>query len=175
MEAMNFNSIKSCLRIISGIFVAFMLVSAIPLSAFADDAVVELNELINNSSKYDGETVHVKGEALLEALERKDYAWVNINDGTNAMGVVMPYEVVEKISRYGNYKQKGDTIEIEAVFHRSCIEHGGDMDLHFVKLISVTKGEPITHEIGFQRIIFGILAIIATALSIWGIKPSNKE
>lgn len=175
MEAIKFNSIKNGLRKTGYILLALLLLGGTPLNAYAYEEVVELNELINNSSLYDGKTVHVKGEVLLEALERKDYVWVNINDGTNAIGVVMPYEGVKKISQYGNYKQKGDTIEIEAVFHRSCIDHGGDMDLHFVKLISVTKGEPIVHEIGIKRIIIGILAIIATGLSILGIKLSNKK
>lgn len=175
MEAMKLSPVKNWFKKISHILLALLLVSAIPLNANADVDIVELNELVNNSSLYDGETLRIRGEVLLEALERKDYVWVNINDGTNAMGVVMPYEAVSKISQYGNYKQKGDIIEIEGVFHRSCTAHGGDMDLHFVKMLSVTKGEPIKHEIGYQRFVIGILAIIAAAFSIWGIKPSNSK
>lgn len=175
MEAMKSNQIKWIFKKTKFIIFAVFLAALFPLNIYAEGPLIELNELINDSLFYDGKTVHVKGEVLLEALERKDYAWVNIYDGSNAMGVVMPLEAIEKIKLYGDYKTKGDTIEIEGVFHRSCNLHGGDMDLHFVRMMSITKGEKIEHEVGFQRIVVGILAIIAAALSILGIKSSNSK
>lgn len=175
MEAMKNNPIKYFFKKIKCVLFAAILVVGFPLNVYGEGPLIELNELINDSSFYDGKTVHVKGEVLLEALERKDYAWVNMNDGSNAMGVVMPLEATKKIALYGDYKTKGDTLEIEAVFHRACNEHGGDMDLHFVRMIAITKGGPIEHEVGSQRIILGILAIIAAVLSILGIKPSNSK
>ncbi len=158
------------------IIVLIVLLSGIfSINVYAEGTLLELNELVNNSHFYDGKTVRVKGEVLLEALERKEYAWVNINDGTSAMGVVMPLEAISQITQYGDYKTKGDTIEIEAVFHRGCSLHGGDMDLHFVRMISIAKGGQIEHEIGSPRIFTGIIAIIAGALSILGIKSSNNK
>ncbi|WP_414150707.1 hypothetical protein ACIZ62_16885 [Acetobacterium carbinolicum] len=45
--------------------------------------VIELNQLVENAEAMDGKTVTVIGEAM----ERGDYAWGNINDGSNAMGI----------------------------------------------------------------------------------------
>lgn len=144
--------------------VAMFLCAITKTYAFAD--VVEINTLINKSRQYDGQTVVVKGEALLEALERKNFAWVNINDGTNAMGVVMPYDSVEKIKMYGDFKQKGDVLEIEAVFHRSCIEHGGDMDLHLIRILSITPGEKVTHPVTQNKLLFALISIIGAIISL---------
>lgn len=145
--------------------VAMFLCAITKTYAFAD--VVELNTLINESRLYDGQTVVVKGEALLEALERKNFAWVNINDGTNAMGVVMSYESIEKIKVYGDFKKKGDVIEIEATFHRSCIEHGGDMDLHLVRLLSVTPGGEVSHPVTKNKLIIALISIIGMLASLF--------
>ncbi len=136
------------------------------VNAYADDETVLLNDLINESHDYDGKIVHVKGEVLLEALERKGYAWININDGTNAMGVVLPYEEVKKIQLYGDYKTKGDQIEIEAEFHRSCNVHGGDMDLHLVRMISIEKGEKVMREVEPIRVGVSLAVTLTAALSL---------
>ena len=50
---------------------------------------ISINDLINNTTAYDMQTVTVEGEAIGEALERGDHAWVNINDGSNAIGIWM--------------------------------------------------------------------------------------
>ncbi|PKM71998.1 MAG: DNA-binding protein, partial [Firmicutes bacterium HGW-Firmicutes-17] len=38
--------------------------------------VVELNQLVENAEAMDGQTVTVTGEAIGEAMERGDHAWV---------------------------------------------------------------------------------------------------
>lgn len=134
--------------------------------AYALSDLTDLNTLINESREYDGQTVLVQGEALLEALERKDFTWVNINDGTNAIGVVMSQTEADQIKMYGDFKQKGDTVKIEAVFNRSCIEHGGDMDLHFVRLIDIIPGEKTNHPISRNKLYFALITTVAMMISV---------
>lgn len=113
---------------------------------------VKLNDLIEQGKQYDGKTVVVSGEALLEPLERKDGTWININDGTNAMGLWMRQEDAKLVKRFGDYHQKGDTLTVEAIFHRACPEHGGDMELHVLKVIKVVDGSDIQHKVDMTDI-----------------------
>jgi hypothetical protein len=136
-----------------------------PLQGHAESPQpVTLNQLVEEGAKYDGKTVIVTGEALVELLERGEDAWVNINDGTNAMGVFMPLEDAKKIKTFGEYHTVGDKIEIEAVFNRSCKVHGGDMELHFIKYKNMTPGQDRVTQINKQNL---LLAIGLTAITIF--------
>lgn len=108
---------------------------------------VKLNDLIEQGKAYDGKTVIVSGEALLEPLERKDGTWININDGTNAMGLWMHKDDAKFVKLFGDYHQKGDTLKVEAVFNRACPEHGGDMELHVLKVINIESGNEVKHAV----------------------------
>ncbi len=123
---------------------------------------VSLNTLVNESAHYDGKTIRVHGEVLLEALERKNYAWININDGTNAVGVTVPLSVLKEIHYYGDYKHKGDEITLIGEFHRACPDHGGDLDIHLIQLEKVVQGRAVIHP--FSQIKWG-LAILLSGLA----------
>ena len=45
------------------------------------------NELIENSKKIDNSKITLKGEAIGEGMNRGKYSWVNISDGSTAMGI----------------------------------------------------------------------------------------
>jgi hypothetical protein len=146
------------------------------LPAMAEDIQhVTLNQLVEESKTFDGKTVIVTGEALTEAMERGEYAWVNINDGTNAMGVFMPIESVKAIKSYGNYHRYGDQIEIEAVFNRSCVQHGGDMELHLVKYLSVVPGHDREMPVKTLNLLIAVILTIMTgALVVYYLKISGQ-
>lgn len=80
------------------------------------EETIGINDLINNAETYDKQTVVVEGEAIGEVLERGDYAWVNINDGTNAIGIWMTETEAKTIETFGDYKHIGDTLKITGVF-----------------------------------------------------------
>jgi hypothetical protein len=63
-------------------------------------------------------------------MKRGDNAWVNVNDGDNAVGVWCPAAMIAPVRFLGDYKYTGDTIEVEGVFNRACNEHGGELDVH---------------------------------------------
>lgn len=164
------------------LFIWVMLLSLTLLPTYAQNNTITLNDLIELRNQYDGKVVIVRGETLLEALERKDYVWVNINDGTNAMGVVIPNEYAVKISAYGDYHTKGDFIEIEVLFNKSCNTHGGDMDLHFIRFISITSGYSTEHPIELFRLSMAVISLVSAGLlgfyyqkRFYRVKPINQD
>lgn len=125
--------------------------------------VIELNQLVENAEAIDGHTVTVTGEAIGEAIgeamERGDYAWVNINDGSNAMGIWMPLYDVQRIKFFGDYKHIGDQLQVTGVFNQSCVEHSGDVDIHSASITVVTAGYATVETVSSQKIIIGIVLV----------------
>jgi hypothetical protein len=126
---------------------------------------VSSNELINNAKQYDGKIVTYEGEAIGDIMNRADFAWVNINDGNNAIGIWISGPLAKSINYTGSYKTKGDRIEITGVFHRACPEHGGDLDIHAQAIRKTGTGRIIPEELNigkrhFAVILLGVLGII---------------
>lgn len=124
--------------------------------------VVEINQLIEDSKEFDNKEVLIQGEAIGEVLERGKYAWVNINDGTNTIGVWFKIEDAEKITSFGDYKHKGDIIKLSGIFHRDCLEHGGDVDIHNISHDIIEKGYILKEHISIVKISVGIILTIIT-------------
>lgn len=122
----------------------------------------DINTLIENAKELDGKEVTVQGEAIGERMDRGDFTWININDGTNAIGIWLSKSDADKILNYGNYKYKGDTVKITGIFNRACTEHGGEADVHNNSIEIVKLGYQVTEQISSVKIITAIvLAIIA--------------
>lgn len=99
-----------------------------------------INDLIENEKSFDGKIVTIKAEAVGEPMKRKDYTWVNVNDGTNAIGIWMKNSDAAKVKFYGKYEEVGDILKIKGIFKRSCNEHGGDTDIHALQAEILKKG-----------------------------------
>ena len=112
----------------------------------------EINTLIEKSQAFDGQTVTVEGEALGEAMLRGEYAWINISDNTNAIGVWLKASDAQKISVFGDYRHKGDTVKITGIFSRNCAEHGGDVDIHNQAMEIIEKGTNVPETITQTKI-----------------------
>jgi hypothetical protein len=110
-------------------------------------------DLINNVKKYDGQTVEYSGEVIGDIMSRGQYAWVNVNDSKNAIGIWVKKELTNDIIFTGSYKAKGDRVEVRSVFNRSCPEHGGDFDIHAQSFIKIDNGNNISHPLGKKTII----------------------
>ena len=126
--------------------------------------IYSLNDLIENGKEFDKKEVTVKGEAIGEALERKDYTWININDTTNAMGIYMTKEDANKVKTYGGYSKIGDTIQVSGQFNRACKEHGGDMDIHAKKVELVKKGEILKQTFPKTKVYIAAVSLIIVAI-----------
>lgn len=122
----------------------------------------DINELIEKAKEYNGEEVTIQGEVIGESMKRGNYSWININDGTNAIGIWLDSDIAEEILFYGNYKCKGDTVKITGIFNRACKEHGGETDLHSSSLEIVKNGYEVNEQISPVKIIIAVILTIFT-------------
>ncbi len=109
-------------------------------------------DLINKAKNYDGKTVTYSGEVIGDIMLRKDYAWVNVNDSKNAMGIWLKKELIKDLRFLGGYGYIGEVVEVEGEFHRACPEHGGDMDIHARTLIVEQRGSQAIHPIKMGKV-----------------------
>ena len=106
------------------IVVLFLTVS-LPSPVYAAD-IYGINDLVEHAAALDGTEVTVtEKRAIGEAMERGEYAWVNLSDGTNAIGIWLPLTEAKLITYFGDYKNKGDSVRITGIFNRACADHGG--------------------------------------------------
>lgn len=124
-----------------------------------------LNDLVENGKQMNNKKITVKAEAIGESMKRGNFAWINVNDTTNSMGIWMKKEDSDKVKVFGDYKHKGDIIEISGIFNRACSEHGGDMDIHADDVKIMKKGfETVEIIHNDKKIVAGILSVIACIL-----------
>jgi hypothetical protein len=136
---------------------------------------ISSTDLINNAKKYDGKVVDYRGEAIGDIMIRGQYAWVNINDGKNAIGVWGLTALIKDITHKGSYGFKGDVVEITGIFNRSCPEHGGDLDIHAQAISKVTSGKQLFESTDLNKIkITLILLGIAILLYIPNLIMAKK-
>jgi len=102
--------------------------------------VLSSTELIENAKEYDGKVVVYQGEAIGEKIKRGNFFWVNVSSGKQAIGVWLPQNLMDKIKYLGNYKTRGDWIEVKGIFHQACFEHGGDLDIHAESISVISSG-----------------------------------
>jgi hypothetical protein len=126
--------------------------------------VISINQLISESHDFDKKTVMIEAEVILEVLERGDHAWINVNDGSNAIGVYLPIEMTEEIKVFGDYNHRGDIVSITGVFSRNCDEHGGEIDIHATSLKIVERGFVVTHEIPMWKWIITMFVVSLSSL-----------
>jgi hypothetical protein len=142
--------------------VIFLIITFMPLVSCAQGITSE--ELINNAVVYDGKEVVYEGEVVGDIMYRQDYAWANLNDGRNAIGIWLNKNLAAAIVYKGNYKVHGDWLQIKGVFHRACSEHGGDLDIHAQVVRKTSAGRPIkerlnTAKLNFVLVLLGVLCL----------------
>ncbi len=120
-------------------------------------------ELIANAKSLNGRTVTYKGEAVTAILKRGEHSWINLNDGDNAIGVWCKSEFTDSVKFIGNYKNKGDILEVEGTFNRDCSLHGGELDIHANTVHIVKRGYP-TKEITDEARLNASMVIFLTVL-----------
>lgn len=158
-------------RALISVFMIFYL--CFPAYAAADQMTI--SDLIEDASALDGTEVTIEGEVIGEALERGDYAWINVSDGTNAIGVWVLRSQIAQIEYYGDYKHKGDTVRVSGVFRKACTEHGGDIDIHCTQIDIIGKGHTVRETISDSSIIAaGILLAVACTVTVVYIRLVKK-
>lgn len=124
-------------------------------------------ELIKNAQAYDGKMVVYKGEIIGDVMRRGNYAWVNVLDGENdnAIGIWTPNVLIKDIGYTGSYKSIGDEVEISGIFHRACLEHGGDLDIHAQTITKTAAGRLVADRLNsgkrnYAIILLGLFCLI---------------
>lgn len=127
---------------------------------------VSSTELIENAKQYDARTVTYQGEVIGDIMVRGEHAWLSVNDGSNAIGVWIDKELIKQILYVGSYTAEGDLVEIMGTFHRSCIEHGGDLDIHAQSIAILRLGHAISHALNRKALhcAVGLLCIITLVI-----------
>jgi len=125
---------------------------------------ISSTELINNAKEYDGKSVVYVGEAVGDVMMRGDFAWVNINDGENAIGVWLNKELAGEIKFTGSYRSKGDRLEITGVFQRNCTQHGGDMDIHAQGIRKINLGRVVSEKLDTSKRNFVFILLVVLCL-----------
>ncbi len=142
--------------------IAVAVLNASPVAANTEQPpVLSTNDLVENSYKWDGKTVSFKGEVLQDLMARADGTWMNLSDGNNvAMGVFVPGSVaMPVITHTEDYRTVGDVVLITGVFHRTCVQHEGETDIHATSVAVVIRGTARANPIHQGRIVWLLVLV----------------
>jgi len=143
--------------------VVFLAVLASAQGIFAQN--ISSKELIDRASQYDGKLVVYSGEAVGEVMPRQEFAWINVHDGSNALGIWLSRALAQEINFTGSFQSRGDFLEVTGIFHRACPEHGGDLDIHAQGIRMLRKGEVFQYKINLDK--RNLTLVLLGILSIW--------
>jgi hypothetical protein len=122
------------------IFISSAVIFCMAGPCFAETTTIKY--AIENGVKLDGKKIAVEGEAIGHLMQRGEFAWLNINDTTEGIGVWASYADLTQIRNLGKHAVTGDWIRIYGAFNNRCPAHGGDTDIHAASLVLVKKGGP---------------------------------
>ena len=143
------------------------LLSAYPAAALAQEK--SSSQLIDRAGEYDGQELVYSGEVIGDILHAGDHVWLNVSDGSNALGVWVRYDLASMAELPGRYGQRGDIIRVSGTFYRACPEHGGDMDLHADAVTLIERGYPVGHAVPLWKVWLAALLTIAASALLAGV------
>jgi len=135
------------------------------ISANCYAVVWSSNELIEKAKELNGRKLNYRGELVTAILNRGEYSWINLNDGSNAIGVWSKSSLLSGVKFAGDYKNRGDMIEVNGTFNRACSIHNGELDIHAETIKIVKKGHRIIRGIDINRINSAIALFAFTILT----------
>lgn len=149
----------------------------VPGVALADGEPVDSNDLIDRAKDFDNTTVVYEGEVLGDILDRGEYAWLAVSDGSNTIGCYVTRAQAEQIDFVGGYGKRGDAVRIVGVFHRACAEHGGDLDIHAQSVTVLQAGQavpmPLSRSVTILAIVLPLPAA-ALLILIWRRRAADR-
>ncbi|MFH1691858.1 MAG: DNA-binding protein [Candidatus Omnitrophota bacterium] len=150
--------------ILSALFLAFLALFC-PRVVCAQE--VSSQELINCALEYDGKEVVYVGELIGAVLKRGSFVWLNLSDEKNVIGIWASRDLSPSVAVAGSYTHRGDIVKVKGIFHRSCAEHGGALDIHAQELTVIELGTAVTHPIEQYKIIalLGLLGVLICLLT----------
>jgi hypothetical protein len=146
-----------------------------PGLALADGVDVSSNDLINNAGEYNGKEIVYTGEMIGDILSRGEYSWINVSDGSNAIGIWVKSDDIKDIDELGEYTAHGDTVKIKGIFYRACPAHGGDMDIHAQSIEIIQEGYATSHDMAIWKIIIGPILLAGAAVCMIFVWKKRKS
>ncbi|HUG83387.1 MAG TPA: hypothetical protein VMM13_02435 [Euzebya sp.] len=146
---------------------------------------VTSNELYDCPGTWDGRRVRYVGEAIGAVLDRGDHAWVHLNDdvyagssgplpthrdfrgGNAGVGARLRASDAAVISTVGGPTQRGDLVEVIAIFRRVDVESNEVAVLDVESLTLVRAGEPFSLPTsGARSVVAAVAAVFALAVVV---------
>ncbi len=124
-------------------------------------------DLIENARLLDGKVLTYKGEAITAIINRGQYSWINVFDGYNAIGVWCESASLKDVKFLGDYKHKGDMLEVEGVFSRACPAHKGELDIHALRVNIVEQGYRVEEHVSMRKISLSVILFLLVLLVIY--------
>lgn len=131
--------------------------------AAAVEGEVSSGQLIDQAKEYDGQKIVYSGEVIGDILNAGDHLWLNVSDGSNAIGVWAHSALAGMVQVPGRYSQRGDLIQVSGRFHRACPEHGGDLDVHAETVTLLERGYQVSHEAPSWKVWLAVILTIAAS------------
>ncbi|MDP2913605.1 MAG: DNA-binding protein [Candidatus Omnitrophota bacterium] len=144
---------------------AILSVFVFQLSAFAAEEISS-KALIDNADFFDSKRVLYKGELITAILNRGGHSWINLNDGENAIGVWCRKDALGVVQFIGDYKNKGDVLVVDGIFHRACPVHGGELDIHAGAVNILKHGFALKERVDKAKLNISIALFLAAILMI---------
>jgi len=145
-------------------FLALYAVLCTPYPAFAQ--TISSTELINNAKQRDGKAVVYVGEVIGDIMVRGEYAWLNVHDGNNAIGIWIGKDLTKDILYTGSYKSRGDWLEISGTFQRICPQHGGDLDIHAQSIKKINPGRLTPERLNLSKEKHALVLLVILCLLV---------
>lgn len=154
---------------------AILLCYCFPGGVFAEDSNAKFHkphvpdhytatEIITQIDQLNGKEVVLRGEAAVEPLERGDFVWLNVFDGSISIGVWMKKELIAPIKFYSGYKTKGDTVEIVGKAYRADPDTNGELDIKATSLKVIEHGSKIPEHFPVWKIVVAIVLLLMTGM-----------
>jgi hypothetical protein len=144
---------------------------------------VSSNDLYDCPHSYDGNTVTFEGEVIGAVLDRRDGAWLQLNDdayagdlgplpahrelrGANSgVGVHLPTELAERIQWAGSHRARGDVLTVTGVYHQSDPVSGEVAVIRATAGDIARTGAPLAHErLRGRQVVGALVGLAALAL-----------
>lgn len=123
-------------------------------------------QLIDKAKELDGKKVVYQGEAVTAILKRGEYSWAHVNDGNSTLGVWCETSALVPVKLVGDFKHKGDIIEVTGTFHRACYLHGGELDIHADAVAIKETGYDLKQWISVRKLILALALLLLSSYII---------
>ncbi len=139
---------------------------------------IKIRDVIQDTKVYDNQEITIQGEVIGDIMKRRNGHWLNIDDGSECIGIWTQKSLMPEINFIGNYKATGDTLQIRGIFNRACPDHAGETDIHALDIKIIRSGYPTRHPIIYKKlhwmILLFVLAMLITGIYWWQ-KAENKK